>query len=71
MGQNKGPYPVFVFFQVGDIGNDQVDAELLFVGKGNAAIEDQDIIPVFENRDIFSNLPDPTQGDQGKNIFTQ
>src|SRR5690606_30348064 len=47
VGQDKGPHPVLVFLQVGDIGNDQVDAKLLFVGEGNAAIDDQDIIPIL------------------------
>src|SRR6185369_13231268 len=49
--------------QVGDVGDDQVNAEHMRLGEHQAAIDDDDIIAVLENGHVQADLPQPAEGD--------
>ena len=47
---------ILVLFQVGDIGNDEVDAQHFLVGKAETAVNDDDVVLIFDDGQIFADL---------------
>ena len=52
---------VLVCLQVGDIGNDQVNARHIVIGKAETAVNDDQIIVVFDDGHVFADLAQPSE----------
>ena len=63
VGEEDPAHPVGPFEQVGDVGDDQVDAEHVRLGEHEAAIDDDDVLAVLENGHVQADLPQPAKGD--------
>ncbi|GAB1428364.1 hypothetical protein MASR2M17_17940 [Aminivibrio sp.] len=50
-----------VLLEIGDVGDDEIDAEHLVVGKHEAAVNDEDGIP-YSRAYMFFYLPSPPRG---------
>ena len=51
------------FLEIGDVGDDEVDAEHLLVGEHQPAIDDDDLVAVFEDVHVLADLPHPAERD--------
>ena len=49
--------------QIGDIGDDQVHAELLGFGEGHAHIHDEDVVAIFDDGHVLADFPQTSEGD--------
>jgi hypothetical protein len=63
MGDQERPDPGAVLAQVGDVGNDQVDPEHLFVREHQAAVDHDDVVAVLEDVHVLPDFPHAPQGD--------
>ena len=61
VGQKKTANLVAALLQVCDIGENQIDAGLLFFRKADPAIDDDDVIARFEGKHILANLADSAE----------
>ena len=52
---------VAVFREVGDVGDDDVDAEELFFGKHQAGVNDDDVVLPAEGHAVHAELAEATQ----------
>jgi len=52
--------------EVGDVGDDEVDAEHLLVGEHQAAVDDDDVVPVLEDVHVLADLPYPAERDDAE-----
>ena len=50
-----------VLFEIGIIGNDEVHAEHVFVGEGQAAVDDDHVVFVFQHGEVLSDLVQPAE----------
>ena len=64
VGQEYPAHPVDLVAQIGDIGNDQVNAEHVRFGKHQAAVDDDDILAVLEGGHVQPDLPETAEGDE-------
>ena len=48
--------------EVGDVADDQVDAEHLLVREGQAAVDDDDVVAVLEDGHVPADLADAAEG---------
>ena len=53
---------IFIFFQICDVRNDKVDAGHFVVREAHAAVDDDDIVFVFQNGDILTDLFQAAEG---------
>ena len=49
--------------QVGDVGDDEVDAEHLLVGEHQPAVDDDDVVAVLDDVHVLADLPHPAERD--------
>jgi hypothetical protein len=49
--------------EVGDVGDDEVDAKHLLVGEHQAAVDDDDVVAVLEDVHVLADLPYPAERD--------
>ena len=61
VGEEDAAEAVFVFDQVGEIGDDDVDAVLGFVGERYAAVDEDEVVSLFNDGAIFADFSSPTQ----------
>ncbi len=52
--------------QVGDVRNDEVDAEHLLVREHEPAVDDDDVVAVLEDVHVLADLPHASEGDDPK-----
>ena len=62
VGQEHAADLVFVFDQVRHVGNDQVDAVHFLIREAKAAVDDDDILAVFEYGHILADLVETAKG---------
>ena len=62
VGQEHAADLVFVFDQVRHVGNDQVDAVHFLIREAKTAVDDDDILAVFEYGHILADLVETTKG---------
>ena len=53
---------VLILFQIRDIGNDEVDAGHFIIREAHAAVDDDDIVFIFQNGDILTDLFQTAEG---------
>ena len=61
--QDDGANLVAVLGEVGDVGNDDVDAQQLFFGKHQAGVDDDDVILPAEGHAVHAELAQAPKGD--------
>src|SRR5439155_1160748 len=49
--------------QVGDVGDDEIDAQHLFVGEHEAGVDDDDVVARFDRQHVLPDLADTTERD--------
>ena len=52
--------------EVGDVGDDEVDAEHLLVGEHEPAVDDDDVVAVLEDVHVLADLPHPAERDDAE-----
>ena len=62
VGQEHAADLVFVFDQVRHVGNDQVDAVHFLIREAKTAVDDDDILAVFEYGHILADLVETAKG---------
>ena len=55
---------VLVLPQIADIGQDKVDAELLFLGESDAAVDDDDVPLGFQAKHVAADLGETAEENQ-------
>ena len=61
VSQNKPLYFLSVVYQIRNVRNDEIDSEHIVAREAESAIDDYDIIAVFENREVFCDLAETSQ----------
>ena len=62
VGEQNAANAVFVHFQVGDVGDDQVDAGHVFLGESQAAVDDDHVVVIFHHRHVLADLAQSAKG---------
>ena len=57
-----------VLLEVGDVGDDEVDAEHLLVGEHQPAVDDDDVVAVLEHVHVLADLPHPAERDDAERL---
>ena len=58
--------PILLVFQIGDIGNYQVDAQHVVFGKHHTGVDEDDIVAVFKHHTVLGDFAQAAQGDDAK-----
>ena len=67
---DKNAFDAVLFvLEIGNVGNENVDAGHRLVRKTNSAVNDQNFAAVFVNVHVTSDIARPTQGDIFKDLF--
>ena len=61
VSQNKPLYFLSVVYQIRNVRNDEIDSEHIVAREAESAIDDYDIIAVFEHREVFCDLAETSQ----------
>ena len=61
MGQDDAAHRVAALGEVRGIGHDQVDAEHVRIGEGQAAVDDEDLVIGLDGGDVLADLTDSAQ----------
>ena len=56
------------FLEIGDVGDDEVDAEHLLVGEHQPAVDDDDVVAVFEDVHVLADLAHPAERDDAERL---
>ena len=62
VGYEKAAHVFAALPEVGDVRNDEVDAEHLLVREHEPRIDDEDVVPDLEREHVLSDFTDATQG---------
>ena len=63
VGNEHTPQFLLILNQIGKVGDHQIHAVHIFLGKSQTAIHNDHILAVFQNGDVFANLIQTAQGD--------
>ena len=63
MRENDGANHALVLFQIGGVGNDDVNAEEFLLGEHEARIDDDDVVAGAENEHVHSKFAEPAERD--------
>src|SRR5262245_14792985 len=47
--------------QIGEIGQDEIDAEMLVAGEGKAGVDDHEVVPDFVDHQVLSDLSEAAE----------
>ena len=61
MSENDAAYLMTIFEQIGDIGNDDVDAEQFGFGEHQAGVDDDDVIALADGHAVHAELAHAAQ----------
>lgn len=62
VGEKDRPHLFRTVGKIGDVWNDDVDAEHIRLGKHQATVDDDDVITVFENGHVEADLAETARG---------
>ena len=54
--------------EIGDVGDDEVDAEHLLVGEHQSAVDDDDLVAVLEDVHVLADLAHPAERDDAERL---
>ncbi len=63
VGNDNSADTVFILFQIGDIRDNDIYAVKLLVRKTQTAVDNNYVLPVLVNREIFSDLTHTAERD--------
>ena len=63
VGQDNGTDVLAILLEVGDVGDDEVDAEELGFGEHHAGIDDEDIVTETKDHHVHSKFAETAEGD--------
>ena len=63
MGDEQAPQPGSVLDEIGDVGDDAVDAVHIIAGEGHSAVHHDDLAAVFVNGHILADLIETAERD--------
>src|SRR3990172_2013672 len=63
MGDEEGLDVGLLVPEIGDVGDDEIDAEHLLVGEHQAAVDDDDVVAVLEDEHVLADLAHPAERD--------
>ncbi len=63
VGEDNPLNHLLVFQQIGDVGDDKIYAELVRAGKGEAAVDDEDLVAAADGGHVFADFADPAERD--------
>ena len=66
VGDEERPHVLAALLEIGDVGDDEVDAEHLLVGEHEAAVDDDDVVAVLEHVHVLADLPHPAERDDAE-----
>ena len=66
MGDQEGPDLLAVLLEVGDIGDDEVDAEHLLVREHQPAVDHDDVVAVLEHVHVLADLAHSAERDDAE-----
>ena len=69
VGEHQAHDVVHALLDPGEIGEDQVNAGLAFLGEEDAAVHDQKFSPVFQDVHVAANLAEASQRDHSQGAF--
>ena len=69
VGDEEGLDLLAVLLEVGDVGDDEVDAEHLLVGEHEAAVDDDDLVAVLEDVHVLADLAHPAERDDAERLI--
>ena len=61
--EHDGAHHALVLFQVGNVGNNDVDAQQFLLGKHHAGVDDDNVVARAERHHVHSELAQSAQGD--------
>jgi hypothetical protein len=71
VGQHDGEHVVEPLGDVGEVGQDQVDAGLVVLGEQHPAVDDQQLAVELEDGHVASDLTEPAQWDDAQSSLRQ
>ena len=66
VGDEDGPQLVAVLLDVGDVRDDEVDAEHLLFGEHEAGVDDDHVVAVLEQHHVLADLAETAEGDDAE-----
>ena len=69
VGDDEGLDLLALVAQVVDVGHDEVDAVHLLLGEHQAAVDDDDLVGVLEDRHVLADLADAAQRDDPQDLL--
>ncbi len=63
VGQEDGLHLIPVFLEIGDVRDDHIHAQQVLVREGHARVDDDDILPIFQDGHVLADLIEAAQGD--------
>ena len=66
VGNQYAAYVVHPLYQVGNVGDDQVHSQHSLLGKLDAAVDNDDVVAVFEGHHVLADFPQPSQGNDAE-----
>jgi hypothetical protein len=66
--EDDGTYAVLPLDQVAEVGKDQVDPEVLVPGKGEARVDDDDVVAELVDHQVLPHLAEAAERDDPKGV---
>ena len=66
MGDDDAAHRLALAEQVLEIGDDVVDPQHVVLGKHQAGVDHQDVVPIFVGHHILANFPQASEGDDAE-----
>ena len=63
VGDDDGPHPVGPLKYIAHVGDDDVNAQHVALGKHQAAVNNQQLVVVFDHQHILADVAQPSQRD--------
>ncbi len=68
VGEDDGANVSAVLFEVGDVRNDEVNAEELGFGKHHAGVDDEDVVAEPEGHHVHAEFAEAAERDGGEGL---
>ena len=67
--ENNAADMLAILFEVGDVGDDEVDAKEFGVGKHHAGVDDEDIVAKTQDQHVHTKFAETTERNNGKRLI--
>ena len=66
--EDDAAHLLLVLLQIGDVGDDEIDAQHLLVREHEARVDDDDVVALFEREHVLADLADTTERDDPQGV---